>query len=107
MSLVTRFDITLFVDDMYLSHADKNLFSFEHRVNEELNRLNGWFCKHKLSINNTKTNYVLINKISQKPVNHVFNLSLIESLSPVSEVKYLGIYINDALNWPTHTKYLS
>ena len=68
MSLVTRFDITLFVDNTYLSLADKNLFSLEHRVNEELNRLNGWFCKIKLSIINTKTNYVLINKISHKPL---------------------------------------
>ena len=108
MPLVAKFDITLFADDTYLSVADKNLSSLEHRVNEELSILNGWFCKNKLSINHTKTNYLLINQMRHKPVNHVFHLLLSGSLlSRVSKVKYLDIYIDDALNWSSHTKYLS
>ena len=90
------------------SLADKNLSSLEHRVNEELSILNGWFCKNKLSINYTKTYYLLINKKPHKPVMHVFNLSLSGCLlSRVSEVKHLGIYIDDALNWSSHPKYPS
>ena len=63
MPSVTKFDISLFADDKYLSLADKNLSSLDHKVNEELSILNWWFRKNKLSINHTKTNYLLINKI--------------------------------------------
>ena len=78
--LVTKFDTTLFADDTYLSLADENLSFLEHKVNEELSILNGWFCKKKLSINHTKTSYLLLNKIPHKPENHAFNLSLSGSL---------------------------
>ena len=90
MPLVTKFDKTLFADDTYLNLADINLSSLEHKVHEELNILNGWFCKNKLSINHTNTNYLLKNKIPHKPENHVFNLPLSGPLpNRVSEVKYL------------------
>ena len=106
--LITKFYITFFADNTYLSLAAKNLSSLEHRVNEELSILNGWFCKNKFSINHTKTNYLLINKVPHKPVNRVFKLSLNGSLlRRVSEVKYLGICIDDAYNWSSHTKHLT
>ena len=60
MPLITKFDITFFADDTFLSLADKNLCSLGYRVNDELSTLNGWFCKNKLSINHQKKKYIYI-----------------------------------------------
>jgi len=51
--------------------TDKDLTLLEKRVNNE-KKLNLWFCKLKLSINYSKTNYIVINKTPHKSVNSNF-----------------------------------
>ena len=57
-----------FADDTYLNMSDANLESLQSRVNCELNKINNWFSRNKLSLNYQKSNYVLINKVPQKSI---------------------------------------
>ena len=66
------------------------------------------FAKIKLSINYSKTNFLLINKHPQKKVNENFVIRLNNKLlERSSTVKYLGLLIDDTLNWSSHIQHLS
>jgi len=59
--LASRFETTLFADDAYLSLANKDLNILQKEVNYELQNIDFWLRKNKLTLNYNKTNYMLIN----------------------------------------------
>ena len=58
----SQFNTTLFADDTLLMLADKNLDMLETKVNEQIQHVDYWLRKNKLSLNYSKTNFLLINK---------------------------------------------
>ena len=63
---ISQFHTTLFADDTLLMLADKNLEILETKVNEQIRHVDYWLCKNKLSLNYSKTNYLLIHKQPKK-----------------------------------------
>ena len=77
---------------------DTNIFYYNidilyKQINNELNRLHVWFNVNKLSLNISKTNYMMFSNIKSI---QTFNI-LINGVNirRVCAVKYLGIYIDD------------
>ena len=104
----SKFDISLFADDTYLMLSETNLKELESRVNEELKNLNEWFCRNKLSVNYSKTKFMIINKIPHKSIDEPFKIALNGAvLERTESVKYLGVFIDEKLNWSVHTNHLS
>ena len=86
----SEFSTTLIADDTYLNMSDANLESLQSRVNCELNKINNWFSRNKLSLNYQKSNYVLINKVLQKSISAPFTLTINKALVERKKaVKYL------------------
>ena len=98
----SQFNTTLFAGDTLLMLADKNLDMLETKVNEQIQHVDYWL--RKLSLNYSKTNFLLINKHPQKKVNENFVIRLNDKLSAV---KYLRLLIDDTLNWSFHIQHLS
>ena len=70
------------------------------RANEDLNSIYNWFGANKLSINLTKTKYVLFRTPHLKPPPFYFSLSVNEkNLNRVSGINFLGITYNENLFW--------
>ena len=91
----SEFSTWLFVDDTYLNMSDASLESIQSRVNCERNKINNWFRRKKLSLNYQKYNYVLINKVPQKPIPAPITLTINKALTERKKaVKYLGLYID-------------
>ena len=104
----SKFDISLFANDTYLMLSETNLKELESRVNEELKNLNEWFCRNKLSVNYSKTKFMIINKIPHKSIDEPFKIALNGAvLERTESVKYLGVFIAQKLNWSVHTNHLS
>ena len=104
----SKFQTTLFADDTYLCLSDTNINNLQIRINAELQNINFWLRKNKLSMNYSKTNFMLINMHSHKTVECNFTLSINDAvLSRMNRVKYLGVYLDDKLNWTPHIKHLS
>ena len=59
----SEFTTTLFADDTYLTLSDKSLTNLENRANEQLTNIDIQLCSNKLSLNYSKTTYLLINKL--------------------------------------------
>jgi hypothetical protein len=104
--------IKLFADDSNLFIINKDLNRLFDTANAELLNLSEWLNANKLYINYEKTNYMLFVpkcKVKNKDSNIIgvgpilFNGHVIER---VTIVKYLGIFIDDTLNWHAHVDYV-
>ena len=74
-------------------------------VFDDLGRFYNWFMSNKLSLNVSKTNYMVI---SSRRNNYNFNISMNNvPLLKVRCTKFLGVYIDDKLLWEDHVKYIS
>ena len=97
---VTEMETTLFADDACFSFGHLNLEVLELYVNNELKKISKWYSNNKLALNVDKSNCILIHRKKQKiKINLVLNDVLLEQLE---EVKYLGITIDEHLNWKSH-----
>ena len=69
-------------------------------INEELYEADRWLCANKLSLNVTKTSYMLFSARSRQCNGELY---IRESrLTRVSNAKFLGITIDDNLNFKAH-----
>ena len=73
------------------------------RANEDLNSIYNWLGANKLSINFTKTKYVLFQTLRSKPSPSNLSLSVHgKKIERLSEIAFLGIIYNDNLSWKKH-----
>ena len=104
----SNFKTTLFADDTLLQLSDCNIKRLEKRVNNELNKINAWLGNNKICLNISKTNNMLIDNYINASTNKYFEIKLQQNvLSRVRKVNYLGILVDDGLNWDPHIKQLS
>ena len=69
-------------------------------ISKELDKLNGWFAVNKLSLNVSKTNFIIFgNKKQTKNVDILING---EKIDRVYVTKFLGVIIDHKLNWKEH-----
>ena len=106
-------DFYLFADDTNLLYSNKDLKDLETVVNEELIKVGVWLDANKLSLNTSKSNFVIFHPYHLKPdckiQLEIYNNDLKESL-PLEQktfVKYLGILIDNNLSWKYHIDYIS
>lgn len=94
----------LFADDTNLFGSGKDLQILCNTISNELKKLAIWFNVNKLSLNVSKTHYIIFsNKYIAEDV--VITLSELE-LERVESTKFLGVYIDSKFNWKTHIKYI-
>ena len=71
-------------------------------MNEDLGTLTDWFCANKLSVNASKTKYIVFSK-ENLPYKCDYNLFIMQKqLERVSNVKFLGLVIDEKLKWDKH-----
>ena len=91
----------LFADDTTALHSDTNLDRLISTMNSELHKLANWLKANKLSLNVTKTHYMLFG-FKNIPLGHYpITLDGI-NLERVKFTKFLGITIDDKLSWSRH-----
>ena len=75
-------------------------------LNQELQEISLWLKVNKLSLNIKKTHYMLFtNKRSAKPCISVDIDG--DTIDAVEYTRFLGIYIDNKLNWKKHIAYIS
>ena len=95
----------MYADDtsLYISDKTKNLVK---KGNEELARVDDWLVANKLTLNISKTNFILFRppKCKEVQVNPIVSLrgKQIEKVS----TKFLGVYVDEHLSWKIHIKHL-
>ena len=77
-----------------------------------MKELDEWFCANKLSLNTTKTKYIIIKPSQRKiPLHNLKitingeNVTQIGNNQAEHSIKFLGIRIDENLSWKPHIKY--
>lgn len=94
-----------FADDTSIYISGKNITEILWKLNSDLKNVSNWLNINKLKINVEKTVYMVIkNKISDNnETNVIINNT---KLNQVSETKYLGIIIDDKLDFKKNLDYV-
>ena len=101
------FDFHLFADDSNLFYTHGDLQHLEQNVNRELSEISLWLCANKLSLNITKTHFVVFHPI-QKEITNSLNIEIDgKPINQQKSVKYLGILIDCHLNWKEQIQQIS
>ena len=83
--------------------SDSNINSLINQVNNELNTIDLWLKRNKLSLNYSKTSFIISNKQPNKTCDYEFKLKINNNLiKRVNSIKYLGVLIDSKLSWSEH-----
>jgi len=111
---VTDSQIKLFADDSNMFIIGDNPKSLFDRANKDLSNLSRWINVNKLHINYDKTNFMIFEPKFRINNNNNYNtltsMKLFlngNEIQCVHSVKYLGVIIDDQLNWTDHIKHVT
>ena len=94
--------VRLFADDTNIFYHGKDQNLIVQQANEDMARLNRWLCANKLTPNLSKSTYIIIATPNIKIASN-FEIHLKGTrLERVKSVKYLGVMIDERLNWKEH-----
>ena len=97
----------LFADDTTVYIAGDNQQALYDQVNTDLKNLTDWFRANQLSVNPSKTKYILFsrNVQSMQFIPEMFLHIDNEHLERVNSTKFLGIHIDSHLTWQDHIEH--
>ena len=97
---LTDVDSVQFANDTTIVFGHPNENYLKYCVERELAILGDWFRANKLTLNVDKSVFLMFNRKGQGNINQ---LKLGDSLiDRVSTTKFLGVWLDDQLNWKTH-----
>ena len=91
----------LFADDTNIFFESSKLHEIEKTVNKELIKLNVWLNVNRLSLNISKTNFVIFAPVN-KPMKCITILINRQAIAQKDYVKYLGVLIDSRLTFQQH-----
>ena len=95
----------LFADDPSILLANKNLEILEQARNSELKKVSVWLLANKQSVNVSKSNFLII---SSRKIDKNIKLKINnKELKQENYIKYLGVIIDDKLNWKLYIKQIN
>ena len=91
-----------------LLHASNNIYDINNKFNEDLANVAEWLSANKLTLNQSKTEFMLIGSRQRIKTLQTVPLLAINGV-PVRQVahtKSLGTYIDENLSWNVHVEKL-
>ncbi len=103
---ITKFGVKLFADDTFLSMKGSDLKTLERNANNEMKKISKWFAANKLTLNVAKSKFMIIKRQrSNEHVNFILKYNG-KKMERCSSYKYLGIQLDENLNWKPHISFL-
>ena len=98
-NISNSFDFFLFADDTNIYHEAETIEKLEGELNKGLRGLHNWLIVNRLSLNISKTNFVVFHPYN-KPIKQNITLKIKrKAISEKNNVKYLGILVDNGLTW--------
>ena len=100
----------MFADDTTILYSHKDISSKTNTINEELKEVSNWFQANKLSVNASKTNYMILGTpyMMSRKASDYSNIVLNDTiLERVKVTKFLWVLIDECLTWKNHIDCIS
>ena len=108
----TTFSFVLYADDTTLYSSIHYMFPsssnkyISKTLNDELTKVHNWLCVNKLSLNIEKTKYMIFKLAGKRTPTLNLNIENTK-LEQVREFTFLGIILDEHLNWHAHVNHIS
>ena len=103
--------VSMYGDDTSLCYQSSDINELNEAIDNDLKQLDIWLQSNKLSLNVAKTNSMLVSKQKHnilKSRNEDLDLKIRDNeLEIIQKAKYLGVQIDNSLNWKEHIKTVS
>ena len=100
-------NFTIYADDCVTYVSNENLKTGEEIMNTELKSIYKWLLANKLTINIQKTNFMILAR-KKIPLDDSISIRINNlSIDRVKSIKFLGVTINEKLNWANHIRNIS
>ena len=91
----------LFSDDTNLFFSN-NFVCLYNSMNQELKEITLWLSANKLSLNLSKTHFMVFRSKNRKMLNDMLITINGKTIEKVKNTKFLGLYVDDELSWKFH-----
>jgi len=96
----------MYADDSNLFNENTSLKVLESKMNKSLQEISIWLKVNKLSLNVSKTHYIIFRKRKQT-IDYEPNIKIDnETISRVNCTKFLGVHIDECLTWKSHIDHI-
>ena len=103
----TIFQYILFADDTNLFLQHQNLNQMIQIANQEIKNVSQWLDSNKLTLNVSKTNFMIF-KTRKKKINMPVRITIKDkNTEQVKSTKFLGIRIDENMTWKTHISFIT
>ena len=103
--------VSMYADDTSLCYQSSDINVLNEAINNDLKQLDTWLQGNKLSLNVTKTNSMLVSTKQKhnilKSRNEDLDLKIRDNELEIIKIIYLGVQIDNSLNWKEHIKTVS
>ena len=98
----------MYADDTHISFASNNIENINTTLNVDLARVEKWLTAHKLTLNASKTEFMLIGSRQRLSTFHNPPSLMINGapITRVTSTKCLGVHIDQTLSWNVHVENL-
>ena len=98
-NISTNLKFFLFADDTNIYFESDDLIKLENAVNKELKKLHLWLNVNRLSLNVSKTNFIIFHSYNKPLKQHITLKMNKKAIMEKDNIKYLGVIIDSHLNW--------
>jgi hypothetical protein len=97
----------LFADDTSVIICDPDPLIFRNKINEVFTILNSWFSSNLLSLNLSKTEYIIFSAKRHHALDNGIKIAYKNNhIADSCHIKFLGIHITNTLSWKIHINQL-
>jgi hypothetical protein len=97
----------LFADNTSLLVTSSNYDDLCQQLNTAFHDINVWFKANQIFINFNKTHYIQFTSSNNNPLTEIKVAYNKKQITPLSNIKFLGIYIDDKMSWKHHIEQIS
>lgn len=103
LPLISNYLMTLYADDVTVVIAEKNLDLLTNKTVDTLGLMSDYFKVNNLQLNIDKTQLIYFDNKYTELLNVNYNDC---TLNTCNSIKFLGLYIDNRLDWKSHVDYL-
>ena len=94
----------LYADDTTIFYSSDDMNTLYNTMNSELELLSQWYMANKLSLNTSKTQYVLFSKDGRQTYDNLVIRINGNSINSTNTANFLGLTIDNKLTWEYHIR---